>query len=158
MTSVGWKGNDDSTTTTLTPEALKTIITNIRRRGGGKPTCIILGAINATRLYEAMDGGIRYINGKLDQYDYTMTFDGLPVVIDDNVPDTHIFVHNKDAVQLHCMREINPDFDGAKKPGYSRAAVQLSQSKLTYLCDIWGMYQNRCNSRRSVGMLSALTA
>lgn len=157
-TALEWKGNEDSTTTTLTAEKLHDLIVNVNRRGDEKPSCLIMNPLNEARLYETMDDEIRYVGNKMDQYGLQMTFKGLKVCVDRNVPDTHIFVHNKRAARLHQFREFGPDFDGGKKPGMSRGAVIVSDTTFSYDVQLFGGFQGRFLERRCLGKLSALTA
>ncbi len=157
VTALEWKGNEDTSTATFSPEALRVLFTNTQRRGGEKPTHVLCNALNEQRIYESMDDEIRYIGKKMDQYGMSLAFNGTPVFVDDNCPDTHIFLHNSRVAQLHCFREFAPDFDGDKKPGMSRAAVIVSDTTFTYDVQIWGSYQGRYTERRCLGLMSAIT-
>lgn len=157
-TALEWKGNEDSTTTTLTAEKLHDVLVNVERRGDDSPDCLIMNPLNRARLYETMDGDIRYTGSEIDQYGKRLTFEGLPICVDRNAPDTHIFVHNKKHARIHQYREFGPEFDGDAKKGMSRGAVLVSQTKFTWDVQLVGAFQGRCTSRRSLGKMSALTA
>lgn len=157
-TALEWKGNEDSATTTLTAEKLHDLLVNVNRRGDKRPTCLIMNPLNEARLYETMDGDIRYVGNKVDQYGLDMTFKGLKVCVDRNAPDTAIYVHNKDAAQIHQFREFGPDFDGGRKPGMSRGAVIVSDTTFSYDVQLFGGFQGRFTERRCLGKMGALTA
>lgn len=157
-TALEWAGNEDASTTTLTPEALKKVLVDVQRRGGEKPSHMLLNSLNEMRLYNQMDDEIRYTGSKIDQYGKTMTFNGIEYIVDENVPDTHIFFHQKRVAKLHVFRDFAPDFDGAKKPGMSLASALVSDATLTYDVQLWGSFQGRFEERRCLGKMSALTA
>lgn len=157
-TAYEWKGNEDSTTTTLTAEKLHDVLVNVERRGDDMPDCLIMNPLNRARLYETMDDEIRYTGANMDQYGKSLTFEGLPIVVDRNCPDTHIFIFNKRHARIHQYREFGPEFDGDAKKGMSRGAVLVSQTKFTWDVQLVGAFQGRCTSRRSLGKMSALTA
>lgn len=157
-TAYEWKGNDDSTTTTLTAEKLHDVLVNVERRGDDMPDCLIMNPLNRARLYETMDDEIRYTGANMDQYGKSLTFEGLPIVVDRNCPDTHIFIFNKRHARIHQYREFGPEFDGDAKKGMSRGAVLVSPTKFTWDVQLVGAFQGRCTSRRSLGKMDALTA
>lgn len=153
-----WKGNEDPSTATLTAETLHDVLVNVERRGDDQPTCLIANPLNRARLYEVMDGDIRYTGSEMDQYGKRLTFEGLPICVDRNAPDTHFFVFNDKAMRIHQYRPFGPEVDGDAKKGMTRGAVLVSQSTFTWDVQLVGSFQGRCNSRRSLGQMSALTA
>lgn len=157
-TANDWSGNLDSTTTTLTASALKSLIVRVRRRSGMKPTHLLMSPLGFKRLYEASDDNIRHVNGKVDPYSFRLMFDGIECFEDENCPDSSIHLHQKKTTKLHCMREFGPDIDGAQKPGMGYGAALVSASTHTYDIQIWGAYQLRCERRNACGHMSALTA
>jgi hypothetical protein len=158
VTSDEWSGNLDATTTTFTPEALKSLLVRVRKRRQKKPSHVLCSPVGEQRIYQSMDDEIRYVSGKMDQYGLKLAFDGLPVFVDENCPDASVFLFQKEDISLHCYREFAPDMDGGKKGSMNRAVVIVSEDKLSYDVQIWGAYQLRVERRNGSAHMSALTA
>jgi len=70
-------------------------------------------------------------------------FQGLPIVVDENVPDHVMYFFNKDDIKLAEFKDFGPDQDGTNAHG------MVDRSKLIYDTQIWGMYNMRVQRRNS---------
>lgn len=101
-----WKSQYDSSTTTLTLSALQSMFANCSQ-GGRHPTVIVTTQANYNR-YWALGVANQTINLGPGGYDEillqagftNLLFNGVPVVVDDNVPTGHIYFLNEDYIWL----------------------------------------------------------
>lgn len=81
------------------------------------------------------------------------TFQGMPIVVDENVSDHDIYFFNKDDIKLAEFKDFAPDADGgAQNHG------MVDRTKLVYDTQIWGMYNMRVQRRNSMGLLTGIAA
>ena len=158
-TTNDWSGNLDSSTTTLTASALKSLSVLCARRSGKKPSHVLCNSVGEQRLYEAMGDAIRFSpGGNVDDYGGKLMFDGRPVVVDENCGDSDVYLIDAAQLKLHVFRDFAPELDGMKKPGMGRGGVLVSDSTLDYNAQIYGAFNLRCEQRNGFGRMSGLTA
>lgn len=154
-----WAGNLDATTTTLTVEAMRALMTTVVRRRGRKPTHLLCNRKNEERYSNRLLNNRRFASGKMDAVGGSeFEFEGLPVFTDENFDDTDLYLFNSEDVKLHVFRDASPDFDGGESKGMNRAAVLISDSQLIYDVQVLGIYNLRVERRNGTGRMSALVA
>jgi len=152
-----WRGQLKAVGGAVSNAVIKNVSTMITRKRGKKFSHLLCNALNEQRIYEDHVAEIRYTSGKMDEYGMKLTFDGRPIVTDENIGDGDIYLHQKEDVKLHCFREFAADTDGAKKGGYSKASVQVSADRLVWDCQFWGSYNLRVERRSGTGRMSGIT-
>lgn len=158
-TSNEWSGNLDSSTTTLTTEAMRALMTTVVRRRGKRPSHVLCNRKNEERYSNRLLNNRRFTSGKMDAVGGSQfEFEGLPVFTDENFDDTDLYFFNDEDVKLHVFREASPDMDGEKSSGMNRGAVLISDTSLVYDVQVLGIYNLRAERRNGTGRMSALTA
>lgn len=158
-TTQDWSGNLDSTTTTLSVPAMRSLMTTIVRRRGKKPSHLLCNRRNEERYSNQLINNRRFMSGKMDAVGgAAFEFEGIPVFTDENFDDTDLYFFNDEDVKLHVFKDAAPEFDGGESKGMNRGAVIISDSQLIYDVQVLGIYNLRCERRNGTGRFSGLTA
>jgi len=159
-TSNEWSGNLDSTTPVLSLPAMQNLYSMIRRRRGAKPTHVLVNTTREASYTNLLINNKRFAPGQ--QMDAVggmdLEYHGLPVIVDDNVNDTDLFMFNQEDMMLHVFRDFAPDFDGEAAKGMNRGAVIVSDSLFVYDVQVWGSFNLRVERRNGTGQMNNLSA
>jgi len=154
-------GTLDSTTTSWSNASGKRMMQRIFRACGEKPTHLIVDPYQEQKIYESQNPTLRHAPGDtLDQYAPRMEFDGCPVVVTNAQNSKRVdFVNAKAySAKLHVFWEPSPTGDGGKSAGWSREALQLSQTKLAWTLFCSAGINMRVPRRNAFGAMSNLNA
>lgn len=152
-----WSGITDSTTTTLSVTAMRSLMTTVVRRRGKKPQYVLCNRKNEERYSNQLLNNRRFMGGKMDAVGgAAFEFEGIPVFTDENISDTDLYFFNNEDVKLHVFKDFAPDFDGGGKKGMDRGAMLVSDSNLVYDVQVWGAFNTRCERRNGCARFSAL--
>lgn len=153
-----WAGMLDTTTTAaITASTLMTAMTKILRRRNKKPTAVVLNSSEAQTLFEAQDTRLTfYANDTLDSYGNTQRVNGVPVVEDNNMPNSYCLLFQKDDVKLHEFQDFAPVVDGGSTGSMGRSSLFVNPSSLAWDLPIEGYYNIRPERRNGCYMFTAL--
>lgn len=156
----GWSGNLDSTTTSLSEGALRTMHDQIRNRRGVEVDCIVMNPVTVTRYLNLATDQRRFMPGDaLDKYGKLLpTFDGVEIFPDVNCGNKDVFFFNGDDVKLHRFRKFGPDTDGMRSPAMGSAAAIVSSTSFTYDIQMYEAMELRVTRRNGSGHMSAIAS
>jgi hypothetical protein len=131
-----WAANVDSSTTALTTAAMQSMFGTCSS-GGRHPTLIATTQTNYNRFYALLDDAQRFPVGPgaqdeiLAQAGFTnLLFNGVPVVVDDNVPTNggggtghHMYFLNEDYIWLGVSPRADFEMEDFQTPIYQDAMV-----------------------------------
>lgn len=159
-TSDEWSGNLDSTTTSLSEGALRTMHDQIRNRRGTEVDCIVMNPVTVTRYLNLATDQRRFMPGDaLDKYGKLLpTFDGIEIFPDVNCGNKDVFFFNGDDVKLHRFRKFGPDTDGMRSPAMGSAAAIVSSTSFTYDIQMYEAMELRVTRRNGSGHMSAIAS
>ena len=155
-----YTGNENTLSGPLTTSAMRDMSTIIKRRAGYGWHMLVMNSENLQRYFQtgivgAADAFMNFLPGQTKQDadggKVMPTFQGMPIVVDENVSDHNIFYFNKDDIKLAEFKEFSPDNDGGNG-GHG----MVDRTKLVYDTQIWGMYNLRVQRRNSMGMLAGI--
>lgn len=153
-----WYGNSDQSGQALTVGVMRSWLTEVIRRRGEEPTCILMNRKNIERYGNQMINQRRFMTGTMDAVGKQVPeFEGLPLERDENLEDGQIFYINKNDIKLHVFREVAADWDGGVSKPMGRQALRPSESEFVYDLQVWGASQLRVE-RRNGGGQYAVTA
>ena len=138
----------------LTLEQMDELSKKIKRRSGSPWTHSVCNSTNMHRYMNLLVSNRQFVGGNqaADASIGSMaTFEGKPVIVDENMPDTDWLLFTQSDVKLAQWRDFEPDFDGSK-------AAMVSDSSFIYDTQIFGMYNLRCTKRSGLGKITGLTA
>jgi hypothetical protein len=154
-----YTGNTQVLNGALTASAMRDMSTTIKRRAGYGWHMLVMNSNNLQRYFEntiATTAALNFLPGETtkdsDGGSAVPMFQGLPIVVDENVDDNRIYFFNKDDIKLAEFKDFGPDQDGTNSHG------MVDRTKLIYDTQIWGMYNMRVQRRNSMGMISGITA
>lgn len=155
-----WSGNLDSTTTSLSEGALRTMHDQIRNRRGTEVNCIVMNPVTVTRYLNLATDQRRFMPGDaLDKYGKLLpTFDGIEIFPDVNCGNKDVFFFNSDDVKLHRFRKFGPDTDGMRSPAMGSAAAIVSSTSFTYDIQMYEAMELRVTRRNGSGHMSAIAS
>lgn len=152
-----WSGNLDSTAAPLSITKLRDMLDKIVPRRGEKPKYLLMNRKNERRYSDLLINNRRFPSGKMDAVGgLAHEFEGLPLFLDENCPNSSVFFFNPADVKLHVFREPAPEFHGGSKKGMDRGAVLISDTALVYDVQILAIYNLRVTRRNGQGHVSAL--
>tara|TARA_R110000824_G_scaffold44207_13_gene128763 strand:- start:3646 stop:5025 length:1380 start_codon:yes stop_codon:yes gene_type:complete len=158
ITNGNWTGNTQTLLNGLSIKAMRDMSTNIKRRAGGSWHMLVMNSSALQRYFETgvtgpNDTFTNWLPGQTmkdaDGGSTMPTFQGLPIVIDENVNDRDIYYFNKDDVKLAEFKDFATDSDTS-----SGSHGMVDRQSLIYDTQIWGMYNMRCTRRNSGGRLT----
>lgn len=135
-------------------EDLDDLSKKIKRRSGAPWTHSVCNSTNMHRYMNLLVSDRRFVGGNqaADASINSMaTFEGKPVIVDENMPDTDWLLFTQSDTKLAQWRDFQPDYDGSK-------AAMVSDSSFIYDTQIFGMYNLRCTKRSGLGKITNLTA
>lgn len=145
----------------LTGAVMRDVSTAIKRRAGYGWHMLVMNSNMIQNYFENVviaSGGtsaLNYLPGQttkdIDGGATVPTFQGMPIVIDENVDDHLMYYFNKDDIKLAEFKQFSPDQDSSNAHG------MVDRSRLIYDTQIWGMYNMRVTRRNSGGMLNGVT-
>lgn len=156
-----WKGVTHSAIGTLDDDNLRTAITELRvRRGGRGYDFLLMNSENLQRYYETQEskvvfndlkhgidaGGVQTVRG----------FDGKPIYIDENMGSGDILICNKEDVALAVFKDFFQDQDGV--PGDGGSAFQIDKDTFHYTAEMWGIFNLDVDRRNGTALLTGITA
>ena len=150
-------GNRKSAANGLSIRDMRNLSTQIKRRAGYGWHMLVMNSSMLQRYFETgvtgpNDQFTNFLPGSTvkdsDGGSMMPTFQGLPIVVDENVADEDMFFFNKDDVKLAEFKDFATDKDGGGEAG------MVDRSKLIYDTQIWGMYNMRCTRRNSGAVLT----
>ena len=151
-------GNIKTLNGVLTAGAMRDMSTTIKRRCGYNWHMLVMNSNNLQRYFEntiATTNALNFLPGETtkdaDGGSAVPMFQGLPIVVDENVEDHTIFFFNKDDIKLAEFKDFGPDQDSSANHG------MVDRTKLIYDTQIWGMYNMRIQRRNSMGMLNGIS-
>tara|TARA_R110000751_G_scaffold20073_1_gene59219 strand:- start:4469 stop:5881 length:1413 start_codon:yes stop_codon:yes gene_type:complete len=156
-----YTGNTSTISSQLTMSAMRDMSTKIKRRCGYGWHMLVMNSVNLQRYFQigivgAGDNFMNFLPGQTTQDadggKVMPTFQGMPIVVDENVSDHDIFYFNKDDVKLAEFKDFAPDQDGG-----SGAHGMVDRTKLVYDTQIWGMYNMRVQRRNSMGLITGIS-
>ena len=134
----GWTGNETNAGgLALTLPMMDSISKKIHRKRGQPWTHLILNANQAFAYLGLLTEERRYMvqqSAGADASPTNVTYEGKPVIVDENMTDTAIYFHNQKDVRLAEWRKFGPDYDGKK-------AAMVSDTKFEYDTQIFGNVQ-----------------
>lgn len=152
-----YTGNTKAVNGALTASAMRDMSTTIKRRAGYGWHMLVMNSNQLQNYFEttiAPTAALNYLPGSTtkdaDGGATVPMFQGMPIVVDENVPDHTMYFFNKDDIKLAEFKEFGPDNDGGSDHG------MVDRSKLIYDTQIWGMYNMRVQRRNSGGQLTGL--
>ena len=138
----------------LTLEQMDDLSKKIKRRSGAPWTHSVCNSTNMHRYMNLLVSERRFVGGNqaADASISSMaTYEGKPVIVDENMPDEEWLLFTQSDVKLAQWRDFKPDYDGSK-------AAMVSDSSFIYDTQIFGMYNLRCTKRSGLGKIVGLTA
>jgi hypothetical protein len=152
--NVFWKSQIDSATTTMTLAALNTLFGNCQA-GGRTPTVIFGTQANYNRYWALNTSGQAFPvqpaghDAQLAQSGFSnLVFNGVPFLVDSNVPANHVFMLNENYMYLLVHPRGDFDFNEFREP--------VNQDAMTALI-LWAGNLILTNCARQ-GKLTALVA
>ncbi len=152
-----YTGNTKAVNGALTASSMRAMSTTIKRRAGYGWHMLVMNSNQLQNYFEttiAPTAALNYLPGSTtkdaDGGATVPMFQGMPIVVDENVPDHVMYFFNKDDVKLAEFKAFGPDNDGGADHG------MVDRSKLIYDTQIWGMYNMRVQRRNSGGQLTGL--
>ena len=143
-----WRGQVDSTSTTLTIGAMNTVYENCSI-DSEKPTVAVCTRTNYTRYYNLLQPQQRFTDSETARGGFqNLMFNGIPVISDSHCPANHLFFLNEKHLWLFHHPERNFSMEPYQKP----LNQQVKVSRILWM-GAFGSSNNRLH-----GKLSALTA
>ncbi len=143
-----WRGQVDSTSTTLTIGALNTVYENCSI-DSEKPTLAVGTRTNYVRYYNLLQPQQRFTDSETAKGGFqNLMFNGVPFISDSHCPANHVFMLN----EKHLWLFYHPERNFAMEPYQKPLNQQVKVSRLLWM-GAFGSSNNRLH-----GKLSALTA
>lgn len=153
-----WSGNTDSTTTTLSETAMRALHDKLRVRRGMPCTCVVMSPTMLTRYLNLHTGFRQFTSAGYDFYGKQAgpTFDGIPIFVDDNMPEDMVLFFQRQDAKLHRFKKFGPEGHGVKpgRDGLSNAIV--SQTSFSYDVQMWQAAEMRVTRRNGMGAMTAI--
>jgi hypothetical protein len=111
-----WQSQEDSSTTTLTLDALQSQF-NTLSIGGKHPSVIMATRANYNRLYALLQPQQRFTDAKTASAGFqSLLFNGVPFIAGSKVPSGHIFMLNEEFLHLYYHPQEDMRFEPFSKP------------------------------------------
>ena len=161
ITNSAYTGTTKTVNGPLTGAVMRDVSTAIKRRAGYGWHMLVMNSNMIQNYFENVviatgpsSPALNYLPGQttkdIDGGATVPTFQGMPIVIDENVDDHLMYYFNKDDIKLAEFKEFSPDQDSSNAHG------MVDRSRLIYDTQIWGMYNMRVQRRNSGGQLTGL--
>ena len=155
-----YTGNTRNVAGPLAANDMRTMSTTIKRRAGYGWKTLVMNSLVAQRYFAdiiANTDALNYLPGEtakdIDGGAATPMFQGMPILIDENVDDHVMYFFNGDDVKLAEFKDFATDADGgANNHG------MVDRFAFIYDTQIWGMYNLRVTRRNSQGMLTGINS
>ena len=158
-TQNNWSGNLDSSTTTLTREAMDALYVLIVRRRKMAPTAIFVDSVNEARYSRLEEDKVRYSAGGAGGLDSRgkgkLTFRGVPLIVDENAGQSNVWFHQKKDVKIHRFQKFSPD---GSNGGKGEVQMITSENTYSYKVPYSGAFNLRVEARAGTGRMSAIAA
>lgn len=143
-----WRGQVDSSTTTLTIAAMQALWNNCSI-DADQPTVIMTTRSLYNSFYNLLQPQQRFVDSEMAKAGFTsLMFNGAPVLVDSHVPSSHMFMLNEGYLHLFVHKDEEMRLEPFAKPINQNVKV----AKI-YWTGALGSSNNRLH-----GKLSALTA
>lgn len=143
-----WRGQVDSSTTTLTLAALQSLHTSCSV-DSSVPTVVMLTRANYDRLYNLYQPQQRFMDAETAKGGFaSLMFNGIPAIADSKCPSSHIFLLNENELHLIVHSDEDMRFEPFMKPLNQNVKVAK-----VYWMGAFGSSNNRLH-----GKLSAIAA
>lgn len=137
----------------LTIEKLDELSQKVKRRSGKPWTHTVMNSTNMHNYMSLLVSQRRFVGGNqaADASTGSMaTYEGKPIVVDENMPDSDVLLFTQSDVKLAQWRDFQPDYDG-------KNASMVSDTSFIYDTQIFGMYNLRATARHGLGKLTGIT-
>ncbi len=137
----------------LTIAGLDELSHKVKRRSGKPWTHTVMNSTNMHEYMSLLVTERRFVGGNqaADASINSMaTFEGKPIVVDENMPDSTVLLFTQSDVKLAQWRDFQPDSDGTK-------AAMVSDTSFIYDTQIFGMYNLRATARHGLGKLTGIS-
>jgi len=155
-----FKGNTITQGGALTADSMRTMSTTIKCRCGYGWKMLVMNSLVMQRYFAdiiANNDALNYLPGEttkdIDGGATTAMFQGMPIVIDENVDDHVMYFFNGDDVKLAEFKDFSTDADGG-----AASHGMVDRNAFIYDTQIWGMYNVRVTRRNSQGMINGINA
>jgi hypothetical protein len=143
-----WRGQVDSTSSTLTIGAVNTVFENCSV-DSEKPTVVVSTRTNYTRYYNLLQPQQRFTDSETARGGFqNLMFNGISWIADSHAPANHVFLLN----EKHLWLFYHPERDFSMEPYQKPLNQQVKVSRILWM-GAFGSSNNRLH-----GKLSALTA
>lgn len=143
-----WRGQVDSTSTTLTISAVNTVYEN-SSIDSEKPTVAMSTRTNYVRYYNLLQPQQRFTDSETARGGFqNLMFNGIPWISDSHCPANHVFLLN----EKHLWLFFHPDRNFSMEPYQKPLNQQVKVSRILWM-GAFGSSNNRLH-----GKLSGLTA
>lgn len=143
-----WRAQVDSTTTTLSLNAMQTVFNNCSINNK-TPTVAVATRANYNRYYALLQPQQRFVDGDTAKGGFqNLMFNGIPFIVGAKVPSGYVIFLNEDNVSLSVMKDEDMRFEPFQKPINQNVKV----------AKIYWMGAHGSDNNRMHGALTAITA
>jgi len=145
-------GNGVASGGALTVQDMDELSKKVKRRSGRGWTHSVMNSTNLHNYMSLLVSERRFVGGSqsADASVSSATYEGKPVIVDENMTDGTILLFTDTDCKLAEWRGFQPDYDGKK-------AAMVSDSSFIYDTQMFGLYNLRCTKRSGLGKLTGIT-
>lgn len=143
-----WRGQVDSSTTTLTIAALQTMYNNLTINNEG-PSVLVGGRARYNSFYALLQPQQRFMDSETAKAGFSsLMFNGTPFIVGSKAPTAHLFMLNEEYLVLAAQKEEDFRLEPFVKPANQNVKIGK----------VYWMGSMGCTNIRMQGKFSALTA
>lgn len=151
VTAYNWFGNTKANMGSLSLDKLDQLAVLHSRRRKKDFDRVFMDRVNARRYVKLADSLKRFTPAGGDlRGETSLAYDGVKIVVDENVGNSKIFLINRDDVKLHCFSDFAPDDDEMSK-------MHLAEGTYDWLLPISGHFALRVERRTGCSVATGIT-